>query len=230
MSDVNSNASVQPDPDKARALLDSAGWKIGGSGVSTPGIVDAAALLPRGVRSKDGKALGFTLLTSNDATHRELAEAIAEQWIAIGVTVTVRPAPMLVTNFLTPRSYEAVLIDLSLAGDPDPYPFWHETQADPPGQNYSQFRDRDVSEVLEQARRTNNQAQRITLYHKFQEMFREKTPGILLYYPVYNYGISEKVRDVQIAPMAVSSDRFRTLPDWYVITRRVIQNKALFEP
>ena len=87
-----------------------------------------------------------------------------------------------------------------------------------------------MSEVLEQARRTNDQATRLNLYHKFQEMFREQTPGILLYYPVYNYGISEKVRDVQIGSMAASSDRFRTLPDWYVITRRVIQNKALVEP
>ena len=68
------------------------------------------------------------------------------------------------------------------------------------------------------------------LYHKFQELFREKTPGILLYYPVYNYAVSEKVRDVQIGPIAVSADRFRTLPDWYVLTRRVIQNKALSEP
>jgi hypothetical protein len=61
-------------------------------------------------------------------------------------------------------------------------------------------------------------------------LFREKTPGILLYYPVYNYGISEKVRDVQIGPIAVSSDRFRTLPEWYVITRRVIQNKVPVGP
>ena len=64
-------------------------------------------------------------------------------------------------------------------------------------------------QVLEQARRTNDQATRANLYHKFQEMFLEKVPGIPLYYPVYNYGVSEKVADVQIGPIAFPSDRFR---------------------
>ena len=84
--------------------------------------------------------------------------------------------------------------------------------------------------MLEQGRRTRDTKERISLYRQFQEMFREKTPGILLHYPVYNYAVSEKVRDVQIGPIAVAADRFRTLPDWYVLTRRVIQNKALTEP
>jgi peptide/nickel transport system substrate-binding protein len=160
-----------------------------------------------------------------------LAQAVAKQWLEIGVQASVVPVQTgLRNNYLDPRTYQAALIDVQLPSDPDPYPFWHETQSDPPGQNYSQYRDRDMSEVLEQARRTNDQAQRTSLYHRFQEMFREKTPGILLYYPVYNYGISEKVRDVQIGPIAASADRFRTLPEWYVITRRVIQNKAPVEP
>jgi len=213
--------SVQPDPDKARALLDSAGWKIGGSGVSTPGIVDSGVLLPRGVRSKDGKVLGFTLLTSNDATHRELAQAIAEQWIAIGVTVTVRSAPMLVTNFLTPRAYEAVLIDLSLPGDPDPYPFWHETQA-PGGQNFGGYTDRDMSELLEQARRTNDRNVRFKFYQRFQQMFADDVPAILLYQPVFTFAVDERVRGVQIGPLEYPSDRLRNVADWYVVTRRVI--------
>ena len=213
--------TVQPDQEKARALLDSAGWKIGGSGVSTPGILNAAALLPPDVRSKDGKMLGFTLLTSNDPTHLAIARAVAEQWMAIGVTVTVRSAPMLVTNFLAPRSYEAVLIDLSLAGDPDPYPFWHETQASG-GQNFSGYKDRDMSELLEQARRTNDRNMRFKFYQRFQEMFADEAPAILLYQPVFTFAVDERVRGVQIGPLEYPSDRFRNVADWYVVTRRVI--------
>jgi hypothetical protein len=57
-------------------------------------------------------------------------------------------------------------------------------------------------------------------------MFIERVPGILIYYPVYTYAVSEKVVDVQIGPIAHPSDRFRTLPDWYVITRRVIASNT----
>jgi peptide/nickel transport system substrate-binding protein len=213
--------AVQPDRQKAGALLDEAGWKIGGSGASTPGVVNAADLLPPDVRSKEGRALGFTLLTSNDSYHLAMAKAVAEQWGAIGVTVTVKSAPMLLTNFLAPRSYEAVLIDLSLTGDPDPYPFWHETQASG-GQNFSGYKDRDMSELLEQARRTNDQNARFKFYQRFQQMFADNVPAILLYQPVFTFAVDERVRGVQIGPLQTPSDRFRNVTDWYVVTRRVI--------
>jgi peptide/nickel transport system substrate-binding protein len=226
---------VIPNRDRARQLLNEAGWRYPVAQQPTTARTEdvvipvTPAVGPTGepIRVKDGVPISFTLYTNNNSLQVALANAVAKQWQDIGVQASVVPVQTgLRSNYLEPRSYEAALIDVQLPSDPDPYPFWHETQADPPGQNYSQFRDRDVSEVLEQARRTNDQAQRFNLYHKFQELFREKTPGILLYYPVYNYAISEKVRDVQIGPIAVPSDRFRTLPDWYVITRRVIQNKA----
>jgi len=214
-------SAALPDREKASALLDQAGWKIGGSGASTPGVLDAAALLPPDVRSKDGRALGFSLLTSNDSYHLAMAKAIADQWAAFGVTVTVKSAPMLVTNFLAPRSYEAVLIDLSLTGDPDPYPFWHETQASS-GQNFSSYKDRDMSELLEQARRTSDRDARLKFYRRFQEMFADEVPAILLYQPVFTFAVDERVRGVQIGPLQNPSDRFRNVTDWYVVTRRVI--------
>jgi len=230
---------VIPNRDRARQLLNEAGWRYPVAQQPVREAGDEVVIRPTPVvglndtpiRVKDGVPISFTLYTNNNPLQVALAQAVAQQWLDIGVQASVLPVQTgLRSNYLEPRNYQAALIDVQLPSDPDPYPFWHETQADPPGQNYSQFRDRDMSEVLEQARRTNDQAQRASLYHKFQEMFREKTPGILLYYPVYNYGISEKVRDVQIGPIAVSADRFRTLPDWYVITRRVIQNKAPVAP
>ncbi|HSD85177.1 MAG TPA: ABC transporter substrate-binding protein, partial [Anaerolineae bacterium] len=228
-----------PNRDRARQLLNEAGWRYAVPQQPVRGEGYESSLLPTPIASpndtpirvKDGVPISFTLYTNNSPQQVALAKAVAKQWQEIGVQASVVPVQAgLVSNYLIPRTYAAALVDVQLPSDPDPYPFWHETQSDPPGQNYSQFRDRDVSEILEQARRTNDQATRLQLYHKFQEMFREKTPGILLYYPVYNYGISEKVRDVQIGPIAMPADRFRTLPDWYVITRRVIQNKAPIEP
>jgi peptide/nickel transport system substrate-binding protein len=227
-----------PDQERARQLLNEAGWRYPVPAPRTKDNTDGIGVPPIGVanpndapiRVKEGIPISFTLYTNNTPLQVALAKAVADQWQEIGVKATVVPVQAgLLNNYLAPRNYQAALMDVQLPNDPDPYPFWHETQADPPGQNYSQFKDRDVSEVLEQGRRTNDTAQRKDLYHRFQEMFREKTPGILLYYPVYNYAVSEKVRDVQIGPIAESADRFRTLPDWYVLTRRVIQNKALAE-
>jgi len=231
---------VIADQERARQLLNEAGWRYPVPPQRTGDNIDEAPIRPTSIpanpndppiRVKDGIPISFTLYTTNNPLQVALAKAVAVQWQDIGVKATVVPVQAgLLSNYLAPRNYQAALLDVQLPDDPDPYPFWHESQADAPGQNYSQFRDRDISEVLEQGRRTNDAAQRVNLYHKFQELFREKTPGILLYYPVYNYAVSEKVRDVQIGPIAVSADRFRSLPDWYVLTRRVIQNKALSTP
>jgi peptide/nickel transport system substrate-binding protein len=211
---------VQPDTERARALLDSLGWKVGG-GASTPGVVNPAAFLPPDVRSKDGRPLGFTLLTGTDPLHVAMAHSIASQWAAIGVTVTVRAAPMLLTNFLEPRSFEAVLIDVSMAGDPDPYSFWHETQASS-GQNYSGYKNRDMSEILEQARRTNDRNARFQFYQRFQAMFMDEVPAIPLVQPIFTFAVDDRVKQVQIGQLVYPSDRFRNVTDWYIVTRRVI--------
>jgi peptide/nickel transport system substrate-binding protein len=210
-------------------LLDAAGWTTGGtytrSVAVSRGIISYTTEIqlsgPADVRSKDGRALAFTLLTSNDPAHLAIAESAAQQWSAIGISVTVKSVPMLRTNYLEPRSYEAALIDLMLAGDPDPYPFWHETQTSG-GQNYSGYKDRDMSEILEQARRTNDRNVRQQLYQRFQQMFMEQVPAILLHQPIYTFAVDERVHGAQIGPLEFPWDRFRTVADWYVVTRRVI--------
>jgi peptide/nickel transport system substrate-binding protein len=222
---------------KARSLLNEAGWRFpsasrpaldeAGEPVVTATAVPQTTSTEPPIRVKDGQPISFTLYTNSDPLHVALANAIATQWLEVGVKATVVPVQVgLVSNYLVPRTYQAALVDVQLPSDPDPYPFWHETQAAAPGQNYSQFKDRDVSEVLEQARRAPDLTSRIDLYHKFQELFLDRVPGILIYYPVYTYGVSEKVADVQLGPIAYASDRFRTLSDWYVITRRVIVSSA----
>jgi peptide/nickel transport system substrate-binding protein len=79
---------------------------------------------------------------------------------------------------------------------------------------------------MEEARRTADQTRRMELYHRFQQILADEVPALLLYHPVYSYAIDIRVKGVQIAPMIDPSDRFRTITDWYVITRRVILSEA----
>jgi hypothetical protein len=48
----------------------------------------------------------------------------------------------------------------------------------------------------------------------------------MLYQPVYNYAVDAKVQGVQISTMYSSSDRFRTLADWYMVTQRMLYGEA----
>ncbi len=205
------------DVDKAKSLLEAAGWK------DTNG---------DGVRQKDRNTLSFTLITNDDPTRVALATEIAKEWKLIGAQVNVQPIPasLLVQSVLRPRQFDAVLYEWrNFSIDPDQYENWHQTQIPTGtnlGQNYSGLNDRDISETLESARRTNDQAKRTELYYKFQERFADLVPALLLFYPTYTYGVDAKVRGVQVPPMLTASDRFRSIQQWYVKTRRVASNQV----
>jgi peptide/nickel transport system substrate-binding protein len=204
------------DPERAKALLDAAGFKDSGDGI----------------RRKDQTALQFTLTTNDDPARISLANEIARTWQTVGVRVTVQPATaaQIVPTYLRPRNYDAVLSEYrTLSNDPDQYENWHQSQisgAGSVGQNYSGLNDRDISEVLEAARRTNDQGKRADLYRRFQELFSERVPALVLFYPVYTFGIDTRVRGAQLAPLLTPSDRFRTLTQWYLKTKRITTNLA----
>ncbi|MGQ9517222.1 MAG: ABC transporter substrate-binding protein [Anaerolineae bacterium] len=195
------------DPGKAEGLLEGAGWR------------DADG---DGIREKDGRRLAFTLLTSEDPIWQGVAGELARQWRAIGVEATPEPVGFyeLVGRYLYPRRFQAALVSVELAGDPDPYPLWHSSQASEKGQNWAGFSNRRADEVMEEARRTVDQARRAELYAEFQKIFSEQVPALPLYYPVYNYAVDQSVKNVQVGPLMSPADRFRTIAQWYIETRR----------
>jgi peptide/nickel transport system substrate-binding protein len=198
------------DPDKAAEMLDQSGWIRQGVGEH--------------LRRKEGSWFEFSLLTSSDPDQLTVAESVAEQWRSLGITVTVEAAaPLDVRQALHERRFQAILIEVSLPGDPDPYPFWHETQVDQ-GQNYSGYINREMSELLEQARVKvgPDRGGRLELYDRFQELWAQEVPAIPLYIPVYTYGVNERLHNVQIGPIVHPADRFRTVADWWIVPRRVI--------
>ena len=151
---------------------------------------------------------------------------IKEEWATIGVGVTLQAVPYdnLAADFLASRDYQAALVDLNLSRtpDPDPYPFWHQSEATG-GQNYSQWDNRAASEFLEQARVTSDYILRTRLYRNFQVVFAKELPALPLFTPVYSYGVSSDVQGVQVAALYDPSDRLATLPSWYLLTRRALE-------
>ncbi|RME36582.1 MAG: peptide ABC transporter substrate-binding protein [Thermoflexia bacterium] len=198
-------------PALAGALLDKAGWTL------TPGTP---------VRTKGEQRLSFTLLVPTDSLQIAVAQEIARQWGQIGVEVSVATAaPVDVQQALERRDYQAALAELALPGHPDLYPFWHQTQITG-GQNYAGLDHRRISEVLETARITVDPNRQKEFYREFQELFAEEVPAILLYQPVYTYGVDQKIQNVQMGPLMYPSDRLSTLSSWYIATRRTIVSQV----
>lgn len=199
---------VEFDPTTARDLLKNAGYILASEN-------DV-------IRTKDEVALRFSLLYPDDAYHQQIAEAIQGYWTAIGVDVSLEPAPydILVQDRLEQRDYQAILVDLNLSRtpDPDPYPFWDQAQA-AAGQNYTQWDHRVASEYLEQARVTVNLVERAKFYRNFQIIFSQELPSLPLFYPVYTYAVDQEILGVQVGPLYDPSDRFMNVTNWFLAGR-----------
>lgn len=201
------------EPQRAMELLTRAGWR--------------RFSLNEPLRNAAGEPLAFSLMVTNDQVDQAIAQLIIEQWARIGVSVTVQSVPSLALNgVLESRSYQAALARLVIPGDPDPYPFWHETQAlVGQGQNYAGFQNRRISEIIEQARITVNEQQRLDLYREFQQLFMTEVPAFPMYVPIYTYAIDNRVNGDQAGPLMRTGDRFHTIADWYVLQRRVVASQ-----
>jgi len=210
----NGIAQIDFDPDAAAAELKAAGY-----------------VLPAGgnVRAKDNVSLSFTMAYPDDDLHTQLAQNIQQSWASIGVKVTLKAASYesLLNDYLTPRTYQAVLADLDLTRsyDPDPYPFWHQAEITG-GQNYSQWDNRAASEYIEQARVTADSGVRLRLYRNFQVVFANELPALLLYYPVYTFGVDQRLQGVQGVPLFEPADRFNGISSWYLVTKRALEQTA----
>ena len=141
--------------------------------------------------------------------------------LGIQVNLKALPYDQLVTEHLDTRNYQAALVDLNLSHspDPDPYPFWHQTQVSS-GQNYSNWDDRQASEYIEQARITTDLAERTRLYNNFQVRWSQELPALPLFYPVYTYAVSGDIQGVSIGPILEPADRFNHVTNWYLVTSR----------
>jgi peptide/nickel transport system substrate-binding protein len=196
------------DPERAAGLLDASGW-LDSDGDR--------------IRDKGGTPLRFELLTGPGLTMGRMADEIAQKWRAMGLDVSVRQVsaeelPALVRN----RDFDSMLTEVTLSGDPDPYPLWHSTQAGQLGQNISGFANEQADLAMEEARTTADAERQAAAYATFQQIFAEQVPALLLYYPIYTYAVDSQVHGVQLPPVLRSSDRFRTVADWYKETAATV--------
>ncbi|UCC62063.1 MAG: hypothetical protein JSV36_14915 [Anaerolineae bacterium] len=215
------------DVPRAEELLDTTGWHIAGSS-TLPSQEDTLPF--RDLRSKGEQPFTFTLLTSDETIHRHLAAALVKQWSRLGLQVIVEAVPVPTRDRrLYDYQFDAALLEMAPSADPDVYPWWHSTQAKG-RQNFAGFSHFGADQVLQQARLVTDRSQRWAFYRAFQRIFAQEVPAILLYQPIYVYGISQKVKNVQLAPLLEPSHRFRDIHNWYQVTQRVIVQQTATPP
>jgi peptide/nickel transport system substrate-binding protein len=193
--------------EEAKTMLDEADWKDHDSD---------------GIRDRGGVKLSFAITTSNEPARVAAALQISEDLSSIGMRVELKAMPFseIIESTGRARTYDALLIGISVSGDPDPYSFFHSSEIKEPGNNFSGYSTLTMDRSLEAARRTTDQGKRRELYTTVFQTISSEVPVVFLYFSDYLYAQNRQVQGLKIAPISDPRERFWNAEDWYVRTAR----------
>jgi peptide/nickel transport system substrate-binding protein len=195
------------DGKRAGELLDAAGWKMVGN-----------------VRKNSaGQALTLSLATTKNASYEKSLEILVGQWRQLGITINTNvidpadPSSNFVQNILQPRNYDVLLYELAIGADPDVYAYWHTSQANQNGYNFSNYKNPTADAALASARSRTEPELRNAKYIAFAKQWVDDVPAIGLYQSVSEYVSGRQVKSLDADTTLVSAnDRYANILYWSV--------------
>lgn len=112
------------------------------------------------------------------------------------------------------RKYDILLVGQSLGYNLDTYSFWHSSQANATGQNFSDYKSFAVDSLIEDVRSVFNQEKRNKEVAQIATFIRDEVPAVFLYRPVYYYATDSKVSGILMEGATFASDRFFNIGEW----------------
>lgn len=173
--------------------------------------------------NKKTEVLRFSLTTSNVPELKAAAEHIRSQWKAIGIDAMVKvfESGDLNQNVIRPRKYDALLFGEIVGRDLDLFAFWDSSQRNDPGLNVALYTSSTADKLLEAARSTTNEKERLEKYRSFEEQVTSDVGAIFVYSPNFIYITPQKLRGLSLGSITTPSERFDNIYHWYIETNRV---------
>ncbi len=213
------------DIEKAKSLLNTAGWKkitVASTTASTTATTTLSENIDADILQKDGKKLEITLTTNDWPELTQTAELIKQQWTQLGVKVNVdiKETAKIQNETIRPRQYQALLFGEVLGVEPDPFSFWHSSQAKDPGLNLSEYSNPDVDKILLDAHQDLDQDSRAQKYKKLSELVTEDLPAIFLFNPNYLFAADKNIKGIEFSNLNNISSYLNRANMWFIKTTR----------
>lgn len=186
--------SYSYNPAKSVDILEKAGYRKGNDGIY----------------AKDGTRLSYTLIVqTGNPVYESLALVIQKELKDIGIEVKPEfiESSVMLTKYVYLGNFEIFLNALSVGVDPDPYSFFHSSQAQKNAQgqfvgfNRAQYSNPEMDRLLDSGRLESDQAKRKEIYARYQQIISDEIPWLVLYSPKVTFAVNKKVQGVIAGPM-----------------------------
>lgn len=176
-------------------------------------------------KTEEAKTLRLTLTAVDTEEMQKTAALIQQDLLKIGISVALNfvPPDLMVSQIVEPKNFELLLMSIMLEGDPDPYPFWHSSQATSGGLNFASYSNADVDTLLVEGRKEKDEGVRAQTYQQFQELLAKDIPAVFLYQSRFAYAVAQKIHLEKLDRIVSPSDRFANVTDWYIKTKKALR-------
>jgi len=197
------------DPERARDLLDTAGW------------IDRDG---DGVRERNGINASFELRTNPNPTREDIITLVQANLAQVGVQVRprVQEAQSLGRDITSPeRLFDAFVLGWRAEFNLDARPLFACSALEGPYQ-WASYCNPRVDEILDEVMLMPDRSQALPLWHEYQEIMQQDQPNTFLYYDMRINASRERLRGVE---MDIRGDLI-SVRDWWIAPadRRQIGN------
>jgi peptide/nickel transport system substrate-binding protein len=197
------------DPQKARELLNDAGWNI----------------IKTGIRyNSAGKKLQLELMSTAGNRSRELVEQVLQSyWKAVGIEIKIRnqPARVLFGETISKRKFTGLAMFAWLSA-PESLPRTTlHSQSIPTkennwsGQNYTGFKNQLMDQLIDSIEIELEKEKRKKLWGKLQKLYAEQIPAIPLYFKANSFIVPKWLKGIRPTGHMFTSTNW--VEDWHVI-------------
>jgi len=218
LSGNTKQVETKQDANQANNLLQRSGWK---TKADSP------------VRVKAKQELKLKVVANKKAGYGELLNTLKSQWSKLGISVEVLEfdeqsgGESFAQAILQKRDYDVLLNEISFGSDPDVFPYWHSSQANPEGLNFSNYSSKVSDDILASARARRDPVLRNEKYESFIRQWHSDVPAIPVAQSTMQYsylGKSDKLPFYStVLPTAL--DRYSSILYWTVDTAFVYKTR-----
>jgi peptide/nickel transport system substrate-binding protein len=168
-------------PDRAKALLEEAGWKKGADGVL-----------------QNAKGERLTLSLNGPKGYPVIEQVLTyaqEQYQRIGAapTLDIMDWPVHLERYHK-RQYDLLMQWWITPPDPDLYDHYYSESKN----NWWAYKNPEIDDLVVKARSEPDRKKRIALYHRIQEILAKDVPIIYLYYPHELQGMARRTHEMPL--------------------------------